>query len=301
VNRYVTALLLALIFQGLITAAVFWPRHTAGPGETRPPLALHETALVREITISDEFDNRVLLQRTDSGWVLPYLNGLPADEEKVKALLQALDQGSAGWPVADSAAARQRFQVADYLYQRRIDLAWDEHPGTTVFLGTAPGFRKVHARNHEQRAIYSIAFNSFDAPSTSSAWLRPSLLQVRTPLAVVGDGYSLRREGDGWISGSGKVPEERELERLLNALRNLHIEGVADADLQRQLSAAEADIALQVIALGGEISLELFTVGERHYIQSSEYPYFFTLGAWGYERLATVDLGLIGGEGPLSP
>ena len=98
------------------------------------------------------------------------------------------------------------------------------------------------------------------------------------------------------MSGSGGVPDERELERLLGALRNLRIEDVANADLQRELAAAEADIALDVVDLGGQVSLELFTVGERHFIHSSNYPYFFALSAWDFERLATVDLDLISGN-----
>ena len=53
---------------------------------------------------------------------------------------------------------------------------------------------------------------------------------------------------------------------------------------------------LNVESLAGEATLELFHREDRHYIHSSEYPLFFTLGAWDYDRLTGIDFRLISGE-----
>ena len=84
-------------------------------------------------------------------------------------LLQVLAVAEQGHPVATSIAARQRFEVASYRFQRRVTLLGHDGAGLgTVFFGTAPVFRHVHARNEAEDAIYSIAFNSFDAPARGS-------------------------------------------------------------------------------------------------------------------------------------
>lgn len=291
-NRYVTGLLLALLLQGLVTAAVFWPEEMRTSNRERPVLLPVDPFAIHRFTVSDEYDNLAVVERAGGRWVLPQLGGLPADAQAVETLMTALGSAAEAWPVADSAAARQRFQVADYLFQRRLDISGSGRK-ETVLLGTSPGFRKVHARNINQGEIYSISFNTYDSPALAGGWLDPALLQVRAPLSIISDGYSLSRDNEGWRTGLGEVPDERELDALLGALRTLQIDGVADEDTQRDLADAEADLVMSINSLGGETTLELFTLGEVHYIMSSAYPFFFSLGAWDYNRLTGVDLGLL--------
>jgi hypothetical protein len=122
------------------------------------------------------------------------------------------------------------------------------------------------------------------------------LLQTRAPLGIVADGYSLQREGDAWLSGIGHAPDQRELEALLDALRNLQIDGLASEDDQRDLAEAEADLVLEVESLAGTVTLELLRRGDSHFVKSSEYPFYFTISADDYDRLAGIDVGAISGE-----
>jgi hypothetical protein len=292
VNRYVTALLLLLLAQALVAAAVFWPQRLYPTDQERPVLLALDPFTIHHITVGDEYDNLAVLKRTGQRWVLPQLGGLPANPRAVEALLAALETAADAWPVADSAAARQRFQVADYLYRRRIDISASGSE-ETIFLGTSPGFRKVHARNIDQGEIYSIGFNTFDAPAVAGGWLDPSLLQIRAPLTIVSDGYSLERTSDGWRTGTGEAPDERELEALLGALRTLQIDGVANEDAQRDLAGAEARLVITINTLGGETTLELFELDDKRYILSSAYPFFFTLSEWDYDRLTGIDQRLL--------
>ncbi len=234
--------------------------------------------------------------RAGERWILPELENLPADTAMVDKLLEAISTGHGGWPAATTIAARQRFQVASYHYRRRIRLLEGDGILATIFLGTSPGFRKVYSRNESQDAIYSIPFNAHDAPGDSGAWLDRKLLQTRAPLGIVADGYSLQREGDEWLSGIGRAPDERELQALLDALRNLQIEGLASEDDQRDLAEAEAELVLEVESLTGTVTLELLRRGDGYFIHSSEYPLHFTISAYNYDRLGGIDVGLISGE-----
>ena len=251
---------------------------------------------VDELHISDGFDNESVLIKSGNQWLVHSLDNLPADTARVDAVLQGITTEDGGWPIAHSRSARQRFQVADDYYQRRLTLLSVGEKLGTLFLGTSPGFRKVHARNGIQDAIYSITLNNFETPAVSGSWLDPRLLQIRAPLRINADLYSLHIENGLWLSGSGDAADEQELEALISALKTLQIEGVATGDTQRDLASREADLILDIQSLAGDITLELSSLNGEHFIHSSEYPLFFKLSAYDFDRLAGIDVGLISGE-----
>ena len=87
-----------------------------------------------------------------------------------------------------------------------------------------------------------------------------------------------------------------ELATLLNTLKTLRVDGVANEDLQRDLSAAEADLILRIQSFTGDVTLALVTLQNAFFIHSSEYPLFFTLSAHEFNRLMQIDIHLISGE-----
>lgn len=294
-KRNLTSLFLILLIQIGLIAAVYWPGNKPGYA---PPIPMLPFALDRVDTIyvGDEFDNETMLSEVGGRWLLPELESLPADGAMVEKLLDSVATREGSWPVANSVAASQRFRVASYHYRRRISFFEGEELLGTFFLGTSPGFRKIYARNEDQDAIYSILFSAQDAPGHTGGWLDKKLLQTRAPVRISADAYSLQRDGSGWVSGMGGVPDERELEALLSTLRNLQIDGLASGDAQRYLADAEADLVFAVESLAGKITLELFHLDGKHYIHSSEYPLFFTLSAYDYDRLASIDYRMISGD-----
>lgn len=295
-NRWMPALFLILLIQGAITAVVFWPDSGLSDQSSEPLLAPFPVTAIDELHIGDEFDNEAVLVRTGEQWLLPYRENLPADAIKIHALLQDLTNQSGSWPVARSSAARQRFQVADYYYQKRLKLFSAGEELGTVYLGTSPGFRKVHARNADQDAIFSITLNTFEVPANSQAWLDPKLLQVRVPLRIDSDLYNIYLEDGHWKSATGGRPDKTQVDALLTALKNLQVEGIAGDDLQRDLSAVEDELILSIQSLGGEVTLEVMTLNKQHYIYSSEFPLFFRLSTYDFDRLTGIDARLVSGE-----
>ena len=295
-SRIVSLLLLLFVIQCVIVVGLYWPGR---PETGQPPdsvAQLFVTSIageVDEIIISDEHGNEAMLLKSGGRWLLPELGNLPADSVKVQKQLTLLEGEQTGWPVASSVAARQRFQVANYHFQRRVTLVADGKELGVLYLGTSPSFRKVHARLSGQDAIYSIGLSVYDIPGEDEMWLDRRLLQVRTPTRIVADGYSLTREGDHWVSGIGKVPDTRELEALLSTLRSLQVEGIASADLQRDLAGAEAKMVLSVQSLAGETNLEIFNIEGDPFIYSSEYSLFFRLSDYDYDRFTSIDARLL--------
>jgi len=296
VNRPITALLLVFLVQCGIVATVYWPQQDMLQAPLQQPLVPQDTGIIDEIRIGDEYDNETTLTKVGGHWFISDLENLPANSDKVDTLLERITGPDNGWPIAQSVVARQRFQVADYRYQRSLGFLAQGEQLATVYLGTSPGFRKVHARRKGQDAIYSITFNVFDASGASGAWLDPRLLQIRSPLSITADSYSLDRDSGNWLSGAGLAPDARELEALLAALRSLQVDGVATEDARRELSETEADLVLQVRSLAGETTMEFFTAAEEHFVSSSEYRFFFKLSIYDFDRLTGIDFRLISGE-----
>jgi Domain of unknown function (DUF4340) len=289
VKQLVSSLTLILTIQCGIIAAVYWPQINPENTATPHQLTQADPDQVDEIHINDDQDNLTILLRTADGWILPNEGDLPADASRVQELLAGLSPQRNLTPVAQTAAARQRFQVASYHYQRRVVIFAKGQLMDTVYLGTAPGYRKIHARNDGAEQIYSINFNGYDAPAESTAWLDRSLLQQRVPLNISSDLYDLRREGDQWLSGWDTAPDEREMEALLGALSNLQVEGIAEQDMQRDLATAEPDLGLTINSLSGQQSLELYSIQGQHFVYSSRYRLFFSISAYDYDKLTSIN------------
>jgi hypothetical protein len=244
---------------------------------------------IDELLIDDARENRIRLVRERDSWVLPELGNLPADGERIAMLLDQLSREDPGWAVAHTLAARQRFRVADYHFRRRIQLMAQGEPVATVFLGTSPSFRKLHARNADEEAIYSISLNLFDLPARQDGWLDAGLLELKAPLRIVADGYSLDRSSGEWRLGDGSHPDARELSALLEALQSLQVSGVADTALAGSPVAGEAVLILQVESLSGTDTLSLHHEGDRYLIHSARWQQYFLVSAYTFDTLTGID------------
>lgn len=295
-KRATIILLLVLIAQCGLLALSYWPGSHSG-GETRTHvLAPFQPGQVDQLTVGDAYDNEVVLTKTGERWTIPELQNLPADASRVEAVLAALTTDSPGWPVARTESAHRRFQVTSSSYQRRLSLASMEESLATFYLGTSPGFAKVHARNASQDTVFSISFSNFDAPAVAGHWLDPKLLQIRAPLSIDAELYTLRFDNGVWISGTGGRPDATELQILLSTLKTLEIEGTADEQQLETLADVEPDLILDIQSLAGEVRFELMSTKASQFIRSSEYPLLFRIGEPVYQRLTGVDIGLIAGE-----
>ena len=285
----VSTLLILLMVQCAIAAILYWPDDMLPTMRDKKPLIAFNADLLDEINISDRHDNEVILLRRGEHWILPELEDLPADDRMITDLIDALANQPHGRPVADTVPARQRFHVAAYHYQRRLTLIGEGQLLGTIYLGTSPGFRRVHARNDAGDAIYSVRFNNFDAPAAASSWLQRSLLQISDPDHIKGPGFEISLEGNSWRTPSGVAPDRRELDALLLALASQQIDGVAEEDDQRTLAATEPTLALDVTTASGTERLEYFSLDGGRFVYSRKFPLFFSLSDYDYDRITGID------------
>lgn len=296
-NRINSALLLVLVIQVFLAAVVYWPQQSEIAADPAAPLLDIDPAAVSGIQLADDQGNEAFLQCIDGRWQLPLRQGLPADSTLVEGLLRVLTREQHGYPVATSIAARQRFEVASYRFQRRVTvLGSDDAQMGIVFLGTAPAFRHIHARSGAGDAIYSIAFNGFDAPARDADWLDRSLLQLAQPRTIQGRGFALAQMDSGdWRTADGATPEPRELEALLGSLANLQVDGIASEDQQRSLAEAAPAFSVSAATAAGQRNLAFYLLEEEHFVHDPRYDLFFTISAYDFDRLDTLDSGRLNG------
>src|SRR5690606_32957336 len=120
------------------------------------------------------------LQKQSESWQLQE-HALPANSSKVQSLLDTLAGLETTWPVAETASSRERFEVSDDRFQRKLQLYQGEQLLGEYYFGSSPGFRRTHARRAGEDAVYSLAFNSVDLPAQQSDWLDKTLLALDQP------------------------------------------------------------------------------------------------------------------------
>ena len=198
-----------------------------------------DPAAVAKFTVA-EADESVLLLREGEGdeaaWRLP--GGLPADGDKVDEVLGKLADLAAPWPVATSGDSAERFEVTESAHQRRLTLESADEVVADFFLGTSPGYRRVHARAAGEDEVYSVDFSNYEAPTDADQWLDKSLLgSAGEPSGIALDGawHLSRKEGE-WVvkaaADAEEAPADAEAaDKLVGRFKDLRVLGtVPDAD-----------------------------------------------------------------------
>ena len=190
-------------------------------------------------------EEALALRRGEDGWRLE--NGLPADEDKIREALNKLLDAPASWPVATSGATAERFEVTEENFQRRLLFETEDGAARTLYLGTSPGYRRVHARLDGQNEIYSMDFANYEAPTEAEQWLDKTLLQAEGAVSSVQlqgqDGaWRLQLEGDGddgeWRL-NGAAADQEAADKLANRFLDLRVLGFAQEPADPAAEAAE--------------------------------------------------------------
>ncbi len=239
-----------LAAQALVVVALLLSSGMGGGGTAAGLLPFQPAEAARfSIATADE---EVVLVRDDEGWQLD--GGLPADDGKVGEVLEKLAKATAAWPVATSAATAERFEVTEENFQRRLVIEGEDGETARLYLGTSPGYRRVHARAEGADEVYSIDFSNYEAPTDSGQWLDKTLLRPQGELVALrrDDGWSLERGEDAgeWLV-DGTAADQDAADGLVGRFEDLSVLGVA-------AEAGESKGSFRVRDEDGEYRLDFF-------------------------------------------
>lgn len=270
-----------LALQLVLAAGLFWrEQHQQDIQQQREPLLAVEPEQLLRLEISAG-DDTATLQKDGDQWLLPDLHGLPVDGSKLESLLDRLDELQTGWPVATSGSSRERFEVAEDKFQKRLRLFTGDGEAAELFIGTSPGFRKVHLRRADDNAIYAVELNSYELPAEADSWLDKKLLAAGEVEAIAGPDYRLAKRDGKWQFAEGDSPlDENRARQLATALENLRI--TEPAGEAPEVEAVE----LKVTTGNGELSYEFMHADDRFFVRRGDREQLFELSRYDYERIA---------------
>lgn len=277
-----------LVLQVLLMIGVFAYQQNSRIQIDAQPLLGIITSDIDRIVIQDP-SNKVSLQKSGNTWQLPELLQLPVDTQKLDDLLQKLDGTKLTWPVTTTASSHERFEVAEAKFQRRIELFQGENKKADIWLGTSPGFKKIHLRREGENQVYAVELTAFEFALEAKDWLQTDLLAVKDPAAVKGADYQLQKTGNDWsfvgfdsADSTEKVNAAKATE-LANAFASLQV--------QEPVSVAPQSEVIQAIvkSADGEFEYDFIKADSNYFVKRNDRDVYFKLSQSEFERITAIN------------
>jgi hypothetical protein len=237
---------------------------------------------VEAVNVADDEGRFLELEKVAGAW---RLGELPADAAKIGAVIEALVGGSASWPVATSESSQARFEVAEDAFQRRIRFSGAAGELATLYLGSSPGFRRIHAREASDEAIFSIDFGVHELPLDASDWLDKTLFEVETisRLTFPEGAELLGDEESGWtVDGQPADPEKAS--DFVSRIAGLSVLGVHEAAADTVLGDP-VTVVVEDDKGTHSLSFRFNEAVDEYVLESDRVPGEFTVASYIVEQI----------------
>jgi hypothetical protein len=269
---------------------------TRTKGADRLLLAFDKAAIDR-ITLEDPGQAKVVLAKKEGRWQLPEAGGFPADGTRVAQLLDRLAGLKGGDVVAAPSRAPPPFKVGAPAFARRLPLAKGDASQATLYLGTSPALRRLHARSQGADDVHIVDLAVYDVPVKAAEWQDKTLLAVpQAQIAAIDiDGLRIERgAGDGADEGkdaqwtASPLPEGKRLKadaaaKLARLLAELRFDAVLGKEAKPEYGQDEPVLRLTVTRKGAapvDYRLGKAADKEEYTLKVSSRPEHFRLPSW---------------------
>lgn len=247
-----------LVFQVALIALVNinWTSASAKAGESL--LSVPDQSAIDQILITQ--DNKdVVIASDGTTWSLSDMNKLPASEQKISGVLDDLVRLKKTWPVAKTTSAAGRFEVAEDKFNKRVVLKNGDDTLTTLYLGTSPGYKRVHLRIDDEDEIYSAAINGYDISGTAVDWLDKGLLKQQSALlsSLTFNDLTLQKDGTAWRladQADNEEPNTEEINKVTDFITNLQVTGLLEQDKVKTIKVLKPAIKITTTVDQNEVS-----------------------------------------------
>ena len=310
-NRW---LLVLLAVQLIIVAAIYLLKSNSDATyKSTPILDFEKSQLTKLVITNGERDSdsaseseseqlageksakAVTLTLQDGEWILPELNRLPANRVKLDLAIGKLMGLKSNWPVATTQDSQSRFKVASDNYQKKIQLFSHDKVIAELFLGTSPGFKKVHLRQSGSQEIYSLELNSYDFSDSATDWLDKALLQINDINKISLDEFSLKKKQDTWtLSPSELVTEGKQLDinkvdALVTKLASFNVLDVTNGEDAQSEKITAAEVDRLTIGADQEYQLTFYKNESDYWVKRNDIDSLFSISSTDYNELVNVD------------
>ncbi len=265
-KKMIIAAMVLLFVQIGLTLTFYASDKGIGEGAPDTPFLTFSPDAVHSLQLTNGDGKSVVIEKNKDGWIIPAHFSAPADQSKVKVLLDKLAGMKQGFVVATTEDAAKRFKVDSKSFEKHVVLQDGDKTLADFYVGTSPAFRQVHARRAENDQIVTIPLSSFELESSADKWLDTSLATIKDTDLIgltVGD-IKLTKEKDGWqLEGlkEGEKINKEEVNVLLTKVRGLAIQDVLDPTKFSALFAQPA-FRFSTVRKGGKKVEYLFAKGQ---------------------------------------
>ncbi|KFI22177.1 DUF4340 domain-containing protein [Nitrosococcus oceani] len=294
-KKWITILSGLLLAQLVLAVAINLMGENYDAFEPQEPLLAFDVKAVEGLRIEDE-QNSLLLKKQDGQWWLPESGDFPADQDAVERLLDELAVLEKGWPVATTAGAAKRFKVDQNVFERKLTLLGKDEAEAVLYVGTSPGFRKVHVRPAEEEAVYAVAFNTWEANAKADDWINKDILKLDGDQVtrVEMPGFVLERDGETLKVADLDAQEETKREEaraLVDKLADLRIQSLLDSEAESEYQQAEPELEIKLARKSGDpLTYRFFKPEEEDYylLKRSDWEPYFKVAAFTLEPIKEI-------------
>lgn len=292
-SRSIKLLLLLLILQAGLVVWVNLPSDDTGAFEADKPLLAVDAGSMDAVTIEQQDKPTLRIARMDGGWVLADKSDFPVLPARFEKFTDKLLNAKRSWPVGKTLVAARQFKVTPDRFERRVRFLRGTEVLGDVFLGSSPGFRRVHARLDGDEHTYAIDFNAFDAPAEAGQWYDTGLLRTAVEDIVRIDlgAYALKA-GDGGFEVEGLRENERTdgegVRKVVEHVSDVGFIDVLFKDGKTLFDAGKRMLEYTIERKEGAPVTHTVVApeeGDDYILKSSAHPHYFKVGRDRFDEL----------------
>lgn len=291
-KKWIPVLSGLLIVQLALALGLNLTSEEYGAFEPQKKLLAFDRNSIEGLRIADG-ERSIELRKRDGKWLLPESGDFPADRNAVGKLLEKLAGLEKGWPVATSSGAAKRFKVGEDVFERKVALLTKDESNPTLYVGSSPGFRKVHVRPEGEDAVYAVAFNTWEANAKADDWIDKEVLNLDEQEVERIDlpGITLQKEGDALVPADLGELEEGDAEAVgafVSKLTGLRISSLLGTEAKPEFGQDAPELEAKVARRGGEILTYRFSKpkeGDYYVLKRSDMAHYFKVAEFAVKPL----------------
>lgn len=270
------------------------------PEEDFIALSLEDLDEILITVREDKTPERSLILKKESDiWILPDYYRFPVSGKKLRMLQEQLFQLKKPYPVGSTKLAANQFEVSEKTFQTRVEFKQDGKVVETLYLGTSPSFKKVHARTQSDERTYAISFSNYELKAKDNAWLNREYLHL-PPTKIQKIEFrdiSLERSQVDAVWQLGNLnPDKEELDlgaanSLINDLTKINFLDILGQEVKKEYNLSKPALSYSISLFNGsKIQYEYGKVkGETYYVlRVSDEPNLFKISGYQVDKIKDV-------------
>ena len=270
-NKTIQYLAIAFIVQCLILGTVLFGKNSSSLQERSRFLEFDATS-IDSLTIKDA-QGELFLKKENGLWLLPDYGNLPIVTGKVEGVLDDLSALTVSWPIASSESAAKRFEVDMDNAQKSIKLKMGNEIIANMYLGTSPGYRKVHARNSDSDDIYAIEFSQHQISNKYEDWFDKGILQYDGELSKVSvDSLTAIKANDVWSIENYQEEVSLSPEKIAawaKRFNNIQVSKLIEGTDKERVIVMDPVLTVNLEGNQGSSSLVFFKKDDKTYVKKA--------------------------------